>query len=37
MAVVAWIFGGELPGCLGFAIYRIDLRAGTQTRWRWRP
>src|SRR4051794_9241597 len=31
MAVVAWSFGGKLPGCLGFAIYRVDVRAGTET------
>lgn len=31
MAVVAWTLGGKLPSCLGFAIYRIDVRAGTET------
>src|SRR5580692_6418904 len=31
IAVVAWTFGGKLPDCLGFAIYRIDVRAGTET------
>ena len=31
IAVVAWTFGGKLPKCLGFAIYRIDVRAGTET------
>jgi phosphatidylserine/phosphatidylglycerophosphate/cardiolipin synthase-like enzyme len=31
IAVVAWTFGGKLPNCLGFAIYRIDVRAGTET------
>jgi hypothetical protein len=31
IAVVAWTFGGKLPGCLGFAIYRKDVRAGTET------
>ena len=31
MAVVAWTFGGKLPGCVGFAVYRIDVRAGTET------
>jgi phosphatidylserine/phosphatidylglycerophosphate/cardiolipin synthase-like enzyme len=31
MAVVAWTFGGKLPNCLGFAVYRIDVRAGTET------
>jgi hypothetical protein len=31
MAVVAWTFGGKLNGCLGFAIYRIDVLAGTET------
>ncbi len=31
IAVVAWTFGGKAPGCLGFAVYRIDVRAGTET------
>ena len=31
IAVVAWTFGGKLPNCVGFAIYRIDVRAGTET------
>ena len=31
MAVMAWTFGGKLPDCLGFAIYRVDVRAGTET------
>jgi phosphatidylserine/phosphatidylglycerophosphate/cardiolipin synthase-like enzyme len=31
IAVMAWTFGGKLPNCLGFAIYRIDVRAGTET------
>ena len=31
IAVVAWTFDGKLSGCLGFAIYRIDVRAGTET------
>ncbi|HXZ18030.1 MAG TPA: phospholipase D-like domain-containing protein [Roseiarcus sp.] len=31
IAVVAWTFGGKISGCLGFAIYRIDIRAGTET------
>src|SRR5271169_6776306 len=31
MAVMAWTFGGKLPNCLGFAIYRVDVRAGTET------
>jgi phosphatidylserine/phosphatidylglycerophosphate/cardiolipin synthase-like enzyme len=31
VAVVAWTFGGKLPGCVGFAVYRIDVRAGTET------
>jgi phosphatidylserine/phosphatidylglycerophosphate/cardiolipin synthase-like enzyme len=31
IAVVAWTFGGKLPDCLGFAIYRIDMKAGTET------
>lgn len=31
IAIVAWSFGGKLPNCLGFAIYRLDVRAGTET------
>src|ERR1700738_4278082 len=31
IAVVAWTFGGKLANCLGFAVYRIDVRAGTET------
>jgi phosphatidylserine/phosphatidylglycerophosphate/cardiolipin synthase-like enzyme len=31
VAVVAWTFGGKIPSCLGFAVYRIDIRAGTET------
>ncbi|MGY4478724.1 phospholipase D-like domain-containing protein [Bradyrhizobium sp. USDA 3364] len=31
MAVVAWTFGGKLTGCLGFAVHRIDVKAGTET------
>jgi PLD-like domain len=31
IAVVAWTFGGKLPNCIGFAVYRIDVRAGTET------
>jgi phosphatidylserine/phosphatidylglycerophosphate/cardiolipin synthase-like enzyme len=31
IAMVAWTFGGKLPNCLGFAVYRIDVRAGTET------
>ena len=31
IAVVAWTFGGKLPGCLGFAVYRIDVRVGTES------
>lgn len=31
IAVVAWTFGGKIKDCLGFAVYRIDVRAGTQT------
>lgn len=30
MVVVAWTLGGKLPNCLGFAICRIDVRAGTE-------
>jgi hypothetical protein len=33
--VVAWTFGCKLNGCLGFAIYRIDVLAGTETRRLW--
>jgi len=31
IAVMAWTFGGKLPNCLGFAVYRIDVRSGTET------
>jgi hypothetical protein len=31
IAVVAWTFDGKLNGCLGFAVYRIDVLAGTET------
>src|SRR5260221_795076 len=31
IAVAAWTFGGRITGCLGFAIYRIDVKAGTET------
>jgi phosphatidylserine/phosphatidylglycerophosphate/cardiolipin synthase-like enzyme len=31
MAIVAWTFGGKVSDCLGFAVYRIDVRAGTET------
>jgi phosphatidylserine/phosphatidylglycerophosphate/cardiolipin synthase-like enzyme len=31
MAIVAWTFGGKVDNCLGFAVYRIDVRAGTET------
>jgi hypothetical protein len=31
IAVAAWTFGGKLQNCLGFAIYRIDVRTGTET------
>ena len=31
IAVIAWTFGAKLAGCVGFAIYRIDVLAGTQT------
>ncbi len=31
IAVVAWTLGGKLTNCLGFAIYRIDVLAGTET------
>lgn len=31
IAVVAWTFGGKLQNCLGFAIYRVDVKAGTET------
>ena len=24
IAVVAWTFGGKLPNCLGFAVYRLE-------------
>ena len=31
IAVAAWTFGGRIAGCLGFAIYRIDVQAGTES------
>ncbi len=31
IAVAAWTFGGRIKDCLGFAIYRIDVKAGTET------
>ena len=31
MAVAAWTFGGRIPGCLGFAVYRTDVKAGVET------
>ncbi len=31
IAVMAWSFGGKLKDCLGFAIYRVDVKAGTET------
>lgn len=31
IAVIAWTLSGKLDGCLGFAIYRIDVLAGTET------
>jgi phosphatidylserine/phosphatidylglycerophosphate/cardiolipin synthase-like enzyme len=31
IALVAWTFGGRIPGCLGFAVYRTDVKAGTET------
>lgn len=31
IAVIAWTLGGKLNGCLGFAISRIDVQAGTET------
>lgn len=31
IAVAAWTFGGRIDACLGFAIYRIDVKAGTET------
>lgn len=31
ISVIAWTFGGKLKYCLGFAIYRIDVLAGTET------
>jgi hypothetical protein len=30
MAIVAWTYDRHLDGCLGFAIYRQDLTAGTE-------
>lgn len=31
VAVVAWTFDSRLDGCLGFAIYRTDVKAGIET------
>jgi hypothetical protein len=31
IAVAAWTFGGRIAGCLGFAIYRTDIKAGVET------
>jgi phosphatidylserine/phosphatidylglycerophosphate/cardiolipin synthase-like enzyme len=31
IAVIAWTFDGEVENCLGFAVYRVDLHAGTST------
>ncbi len=31
IAVAAWTFGGRIAGCLGFAIYRTDVKAGVET------
>ncbi len=31
IAVAAWTFGGRIEGCIGFAIYRIDVKAGTES------
>jgi len=31
IALVAWTFGGRIDGCLGFAVYRTDVKAGTET------
>jgi phosphatidylserine/phosphatidylglycerophosphate/cardiolipin synthase-like enzyme len=31
IAVVAWTFGARITGCLGFAVYRIDVKAGIET------
>lgn len=31
IALVAWSFDQKLDGCLGFAVYRIDMNAGTET------
>ncbi|HYX26390.1 MAG TPA: phospholipase D-like domain-containing protein [Thermoanaerobaculia bacterium] len=31
IALAAWSFDEKLPGCVGFAVYRIDMNAGTET------
>ena len=31
IAVIAWILDRKLDGCLGFAVYRLDVHAGTET------
>jgi phosphatidylserine/phosphatidylglycerophosphate/cardiolipin synthase-like enzyme len=31
IAIIAWTFGGRIEGCLGFAVYRTDVKAGVET------
>ncbi|HEX4966448.1 MAG TPA: phospholipase D-like domain-containing protein [Thermoanaerobaculia bacterium] len=31
IALTAWSFDQKLTGCVGFAVYRIDMNAGTET------
>jgi phosphatidylserine/phosphatidylglycerophosphate/cardiolipin synthase-like enzyme len=31
IAVIAWTADRKLDGCLGFAVYRVDMHAGTET------
>jgi hypothetical protein len=31
IAVAAWTFGGRIEDCLGFAVYRTDVKAGVET------
>jgi phosphatidylserine/phosphatidylglycerophosphate/cardiolipin synthase-like enzyme len=30
IALIAWTYDRHLPGCLGFAVWRLDLNAGTE-------
>lgn len=30
IAIIAWTYDKHLDGCLGFAVHRLDLNAGTE-------